>query len=55
MLLLFYSWVGYSAPEFEGRQYLLEEGEYADFKDWGGLEDALFSIRPVLAVCTKLL
>ncbi|KAK2878760.1 hypothetical protein Q8A67_019551 [Cirrhinus molitorella] len=42
-------WVGYSAPGFEGRQYLLEEGEYADFTDWGGQEDRLFSIRPVLA------
>ncbi|KAK7153015.1 hypothetical protein R3I93_011053 [Phoxinus phoxinus] len=42
-------WVGYSAPGFEGRQYLLEEGEYADFTDWGGLEDRLLSIRPVLA------
>ncbi|XP_077095737.1 uncharacterized protein crybg1a isoform X2 [Siphateles boraxobius] len=42
-------WVGYSAPGFEGRQYLLEEGEYADFTDWGGLEDRLQSIRPVLA------
>ncbi|KAI2654358.1 Beta/gamma crystallin domain-containing protein 1 [Labeo rohita] len=42
-------WVGYSAPGFEGRQYLLEEGEYADFTDWGGMEDRLLSIRPVLA------
>uniref|UniRef100_A0A8C2HE56 Crystallin beta-gamma domain containing 1a n=1 Tax=Cyprinus carpio TaxID=7962 RepID=A0A8C2HE56_CYPCA len=42
-------WVGYSAPGFEGRQYLLEEGEYTDFSDWGGLEDRLLSIRPVLA------
>ncbi|XP_067311555.1 beta/gamma crystallin domain-containing protein 1 [Pseudorasbora parva] len=42
-------WVGYSAPGFEGRQYLLEEGEYADFTDWGGLDDRLLSIRPVLA------
>ncbi|TRY98008.1 hypothetical protein DNTS_032618 [Danionella cerebrum] len=42
-------WAGYSAPGFEGRQYLLEEGEYADSSDWGGMEDALFSIRPVIA------
>uniref|UniRef100_A0A673L6V8 Absent in melanoma 1 protein-like n=1 Tax=Sinocyclocheilus rhinocerous TaxID=307959 RepID=A0A673L6V8_9TELE len=42
-------WVGYSAPGFEGRQYLLEEGEYADFSDWGGLEDRLLSIHSVLA------
>jgi len=52
MFLFIHSWVGYSAPGFEGRQYLLEEGEYADFTDWGGLEDRLQSIRPVLAVCT---
>ncbi|XP_073682950.1 uncharacterized protein crybg1a [Garra rufa] len=42
-------WVGYSAPGFEGRQYLLEEGEYAEFNDWGGLEERLLSIRPVIA------
>ncbi|XP_056332489.1 beta/gamma crystallin domain-containing protein 1 isoform X2 [Danio aesculapii] len=42
-------WVGYSAPGFDGRQYLLEEGEYADFTDWGGLEEGLLSIRPLLA------
>ncbi|XP_052001050.1 beta/gamma crystallin domain-containing protein 1-like isoform X2 [Xyrauchen texanus] len=41
-------WVGYSAPGFEGHQYLLEEGEYADFTDWSGLEDGLFSICPIL-------
>ncbi|XP_073725842.1 uncharacterized protein crybg1a isoform X2 [Misgurnus anguillicaudatus] len=42
-------WVGYSASGFEGCQYLLEEGEYVDFTDWGGQQDGLFSIRPVLA------
>ncbi|KAA0711163.1 Beta/gamma crystallin domain-containing protein 1 [Triplophysa tibetana] len=42
-------WVGYSVAGFEGHQHLLEEGEYADFTDWGGLEDGLFSIRPVFA------
>ncbi len=55
LLLFIYSWVGYSAPGFEGRQYLLEEGEYADFSDWGGLEDRFLSIRPVLAVCIRRL
>ncbi|XP_052009909.1 beta/gamma crystallin domain-containing protein 1-like isoform X2 [Xyrauchen texanus] len=42
-------WVGYSAPGFDGHQYLLEEGEYADFTDWGGLGDGLFSICPIIA------
>lgn len=42
-------WVGYSSPGFDGRQYLLEEGKYADFTDWGGLEEGLLSIRPLLA------
>ncbi|XP_065123477.1 uncharacterized protein crybg1a isoform X2 [Paramisgurnus dabryanus] len=42
-------WVGYSASGFEGCQYLLEEGEYVDFTDWGGLQDGMFSIRPLLA------
>ncbi|XP_051501977.1 uncharacterized protein LOC127410818 [Myxocyprinus asiaticus] len=42
-------WVGYSAPGFDGHQYLLEEGEYADFTDWGGLGDRIFSICPILA------
>ncbi|TTS81760.1 Beta/gamma crystallin domain-containing protein 1 [Bagarius yarrelli] len=40
-------WVGYAEPGFEGRQYVLEEGEYADCSDWGGLEDELCSLRPI--------
>ncbi|KAJ7988074.1 hypothetical protein DPEC_G00319860 [Dallia pectoralis] len=42
-------WVGYDRPEFEGHQYILEEGEYLDWGDWGGRTDQLLSIRPVLA------
>ncbi|XP_062378478.1 beta/gamma crystallin domain-containing protein 1 isoform X2 [Sardina pilchardus] len=40
-------WVGYGGPGFEGQQYLLEEGEYADWTAWGGLGDRLMSLRPV--------
>ncbi|KAG7460565.1 hypothetical protein MATL_G00200100 [Megalops atlanticus] len=42
-------WVGYSQPWFEGRQYVLEEGEYADSGHWGGGPDQLLSLRPILA------
>ncbi|XP_053300626.1 beta/gamma crystallin domain-containing protein 1 isoform X2 [Pleuronectes platessa] len=41
-------WVGYSQPGFEGQQHILEEGEYLDCSEWGGLEQ-LLSIRPILA------
>ncbi|XP_047677608.1 beta/gamma crystallin domain-containing protein 1 isoform X2 [Tachysurus fulvidraco] len=40
-------WVGFSEPGFEGRQYVLEEGEYVDCSDWGGFEDTLCSLRPI--------
>ncbi|XP_026884572.2 titin homolog [Electrophorus electricus] len=40
-------WVGYSEPYFEGRQYVLEEGEYVDCSDWSGSGDFLRSICPV--------
>ncbi|CAB1340523.1 unnamed protein product, partial [Coregonus sp. 'balchen'] len=43
-------WVGYDQPGFEGHQHVLEEGEYLDWRDWGGGTDQLLSIRPVLAV-----
>ncbi|KAM6972920.1 beta/gamma crystallin domain-containing protein 1 [Aplochiton taeniatus] len=42
------SWVGYAEPELEGQQYILEEGEYPDCKSWGGHEDGLLSLRPVI-------
>uniref|UniRef100_A0A4W5R3A2 Beta/gamma crystallin 'Greek key' domain-containing protein n=1 Tax=Hucho hucho TaxID=62062 RepID=A0A4W5R3A2_9TELE len=40
-------WVGYDEPEFEGHQYLLEEGEYPDWREWGAYGDQLLSLRPV--------
>ncbi|XP_053365441.1 beta/gamma crystallin domain-containing protein 1 isoform X2 [Clarias gariepinus] len=40
-------WVGYTEPGFEGRQYVLEEGEYVDCSDWGELGETLRSLRPI--------
>uniref|UniRef100_A0A3B4XNX0 Crystallin beta-gamma domain containing 1a n=1 Tax=Seriola lalandi dorsalis TaxID=1841481 RepID=A0A3B4XNX0_SERLL len=45
-------WVGYLEADFEGQQYILEEGEYPHCSDWGGSEDGLQSLRPV---CTDFL
>uniref|UniRef100_A0A8C5FEQ8 Beta/gamma crystallin 'Greek key' domain-containing protein n=1 Tax=Gadus morhua TaxID=8049 RepID=A0A8C5FEQ8_GADMO len=42
-------WVGYSQPGFEGRQHVLEEGEYLDWGDWGGGSEHFLSLRPVQA------
>ncbi|KAL7861474.1 hypothetical protein SRHO_G00129150 [Serrasalmus rhombeus] len=42
-------WVGYTEPGFEGRQYVLEEGEYVDCSDWAGEGEMLRSVRPVHA------
>ncbi|XP_074548533.1 uncharacterized protein crybg1a [Halichoeres trimaculatus] len=40
-------WVGYQDSDFEGQQYILEEGEYPHCSDWGGAEDGFLSLRPV--------
>ncbi|CAJ1074134.1 titin [Xyrichtys novacula] len=45
-------WVGYQDSDFEGQQYILEEGEYPHCSDWGGTEDGFLSLRPV---CTDFL
>ncbi|XP_014905335.1 uncharacterized protein crybg1a [Poecilia latipinna] len=42
-------WVGYQEADFEGQQYILEEGQYPHCSEWGGSEDGLQSLRPVLA------
>ncbi|XP_073076943.1 beta/gamma crystallin domain-containing protein 1 isoform X1 [Manis javanica] len=42
-------WVAYEKPGFMGHQYLLEEGEYKDWKDWGGYNGDLQSLRPILS------
>ncbi|XP_037376064.1 beta/gamma crystallin domain-containing protein 1 [Talpa occidentalis] len=41
-------WVAYEKPGFIGHQYLLEEGEYKEWKDWGGYNGELQSLRPIL-------
>ncbi|KAM6239897.1 beta/gamma crystallin domain-containing protein 2 [Porphyrio hochstetteri] len=38
-------WVGYEKEGFRGHQYLLEEGEYQDWKQWGGYSKELVSLR----------
>ncbi|MGH0131939.1 UNVERIFIED_CONTAM: hypothetical protein FKN15_015741 [Acipenser sinensis] len=42
-------WVGYEKPGFEGHQYLMEEGQYEDWKDWGGYCEQLQSLRPIIS------
>ncbi|XP_075058962.1 beta/gamma crystallin domain-containing protein 1 isoform X2 [Mixophyes fleayi] len=42
-------WVGYEKPEFEGHQYLLEEGDYEVWSQWGGYNVLLQSLRPILS------
>ncbi|XP_066060825.1 beta/gamma crystallin domain-containing protein 2 [Chamaea fasciata] len=38
-------WVGYEKEGFRGHQYLLEEGEYQDWRQWGGYGKELVSLR----------
>ncbi|XP_015266700.1 PREDICTED: absent in melanoma 1-like protein [Gekko japonicus] len=38
-------WVGYEKEGFRGHQYLLEEGEYLDWSQWGGYNKQLVSLR----------
>ncbi|XP_077088146.1 uncharacterized protein LOC143740013 isoform X1 [Siphateles boraxobius] len=40
-------WVGYEHEGFDGHQFVLEEGEYLDWRDWGGTGQKLLSLRPV--------
>ncbi|XP_077476583.1 uncharacterized protein LOC144089523 isoform X2 [Stigmatopora argus] len=42
-------WVGYQEENFDGQQFVLEEGEYSHCTEWGGSEDSLRSLRPVKA------
>ncbi|KAL0962465.1 hypothetical protein UPYG_G00340340 [Umbra pygmaea] len=45
-------WVGYEKEGFRGHQYLLEEGEYHDWRVWGGRDAELRSIRVIRADLT---
>ncbi|XP_067883136.1 beta/gamma crystallin domain-containing protein 1 isoform X2 [Heterodontus francisci] len=38
-------WVGYEKSAFQGHQYVLEEGEYQAWNDWGGYNERLQSLR----------
>ncbi|XP_051520737.1 uncharacterized protein LOC127421647 [Myxocyprinus asiaticus] len=42
-------WVGYEKEGFCGHQYLLEEGEYHDWRVWGGVNSELRSVRIIQA------
>ncbi|XP_028819902.1 beta/gamma crystallin domain-containing protein 2 isoform X2 [Denticeps clupeoides] len=42
-------WVGYEKEGFRGHQYLLEEGEYHDWRVWGGCNSELRSVRFIRA------
>ncbi|XP_067112238.1 beta/gamma crystallin domain-containing protein 2 [Osmerus mordax] len=46
-------WVGYEKEGFRGYQYLLEEGEYHDWRVWGGHNAELRSIRVLRADLTE--
>ncbi|XP_061847170.1 beta/gamma crystallin domain-containing protein 1 isoform X2 [Colius striatus] len=46
-------WVAYEKPGFEGHQYLLEEGAYRDWTDWGGYNEELQSLRPIIGDFTS--
>ncbi|XP_062841143.1 beta/gamma crystallin domain-containing protein 2 [Trichomycterus rosablanca] len=40
-------WVGFEKEGFRGHQYLLEEGEYHDWRTWGGCDTELRSVRVI--------
>ncbi|KAM9384403.1 uncharacterized protein crybg2 [Pholidichthys leucotaenia] len=42
-------WVGYEKEGFRGHQYLLEEGDYHDWRVWGGNNSELRSVRVIRA------
>ncbi|KAK5854837.1 hypothetical protein PBY51_004994 [Eleginops maclovinus] len=46
-------WVGYEKEGFRGRQYLLEEGDYHDWRVWGGSDAELRSVRVIRADLTE--
>ncbi|XP_033980504.1 beta/gamma crystallin domain-containing protein 1 [Trematomus bernacchii] len=45
-------WVGYEKEGYRGRQYLLEEGEYHDWRVWGGSDAEMRSVRVIRADLT---
>ncbi|XP_038862441.1 gamma-crystallin S-1-like [Salvelinus namaycush] len=43
------SWVFFEHPNYRGRQYLLERGEYHRYTEWGALHATVGSIRRIIA------
>ncbi|KAM9320358.1 very large A-kinase anchor protein [Gastrophryne carolinensis] len=41
-------WVAYQQKYYCGEQYILEKGRYKSYVDWGGKNNTIMSIRPVL-------
>ncbi|XP_063812353.1 very large A-kinase anchor protein isoform X2 [Pseudophryne corroboree] len=41
-------WVAYQQKHYCGEQYILEKGRYKTYMDWGGSNNTIMSIRPVL-------
>ncbi|XP_072253752.1 gamma-crystallin S-1-like [Leuresthes tenuis] len=41
------SWVFFEHPNFSGRQYLLEKGEYRHYSEWGAPKATVGSIRRI--------
>ncbi|XP_041089924.1 uncharacterized protein crybg2 [Polyodon spathula] len=46
-------WVGYEKEGFRGHQYLLEEGEFHDWRVWGGCNSELRSLHLIRADFTE--
>ncbi|XP_054471821.1 gamma-crystallin S-1-like [Anoplopoma fimbria] len=42
------SWIFFEHPNFSGRQYLLEKGEYRQHSEWGALKATVGSIMIIL-------
>ncbi|XP_044140429.1 very large A-kinase anchor protein [Bufo gargarizans] len=41
-------WVAYQEKHFCGEQYVLEKGRYKSYMHWGGSNNTILSIRPIL-------
>ncbi|XP_060051728.1 gamma-crystallin N [Erinaceus europaeus] len=41
------AWVCFQHPDYRGPQFILEHGDYPDFRRWNGHNDHLGSCRPV--------
>lgn len=41
------AWVFYEQPNYHGRQWLVERGEYRRFTEWGAMHPSVGSMRRV--------